>query len=118
MLFRLFDGFKPFPIDYIDKKYKNTFGILFDDVLAGFYVVLSLILFMIENILFLMKKLNKKVLLLLKKKKLKLSIVESCTGGLLSTAITSVNGSSKDIYNGIGNLFKQSKKRISKKYAK
>ena len=52
LLFRLFDGLKPFPIDYIDKKYKNTFGILFDDVLAGFYVVLSLILFMIGKTFF------------------------------------------------------------------
>ena len=47
LLFRLFDGLKPFPIDYIDKKYKNTFGILFDDILAGLYVVICLILFMV-----------------------------------------------------------------------
>ena len=47
LLFRLFDGLKPFPIDYIDKKYKNTFGIIFDDILAGFYVVICLILFMV-----------------------------------------------------------------------
>ena len=52
LLFRLFDGLKPFPIDYIDKKYKNTFGILFDDVLAGFYVVLCLILFMVGKTFF------------------------------------------------------------------
>ncbi len=32
LLFRLFDGLKPFPIDYIDKKYKNSFGIIFDDI--------------------------------------------------------------------------------------
>ena len=49
LLFRLFDGLKPFPIDYIDKKFKNVFGILFDDVLAGFYVVLSLVLFMVAK---------------------------------------------------------------------
>tara|TARA_B100001029_G_C14956269_1_gene391750 strand:+ start:165 stop:674 length:510 start_codon:yes stop_codon:yes gene_type:complete len=47
LLFRLFDGLKPFPIDYVDKKYKNTFGILFDDILAGIYVVICLILFMV-----------------------------------------------------------------------
>ena len=47
LLFRVFDGLKPFPIDYVDKKFKNSFGILFDDILAGIYVVLSLILFMI-----------------------------------------------------------------------
>ena len=52
LLFRLFDGLKPFPIDYIDKNFKNTFGILFDDILAGFYVVISLILFMIGKTLF------------------------------------------------------------------
>ena len=37
----------------------------------------------------------KKIVNLLKKKKIKISFVESCTGGLLSSAITSVNGSSK-----------------------
>ncbi len=47
LLFRMFDGLKPFPIDYVDKKFKNSFGILFDDILAGIYVVLCLILFMI-----------------------------------------------------------------------
>ena len=38
---------------------------------------------------------NKKIVLLLKRKKLKLAIAESCTGGMLSNAITSVSGSSK-----------------------
>ncbi len=52
LLFRLFDGLKPFPIDYIDKKYKNTFGIIFDDILAGFYVILCLVLFMIGKTFF------------------------------------------------------------------
>ena len=52
LLFRLFDGLKPFPIDYVDRKYKNTFGILFDDVLAGIYVVLCLILFMVGKTFF------------------------------------------------------------------
>ena len=52
LLFRLFDGLKPFPIDYIDQKYKNAFGILFDDVLAGVYVVLCLILFMVGKTIF------------------------------------------------------------------
>ena len=47
LLFRVFDGLKPFPIDYVDKKFKNSFGILFDDILAGIYVVLCLILFMV-----------------------------------------------------------------------
>ena len=52
LLFRLFDGLKPFPIDYVDKNYKNTFGILFDDILAGFYVDISFILFMVGKTYF------------------------------------------------------------------
>ena len=39
--------------------------------------------------------LNQKVVSLLKRKKLKISFAESCTGGFPSSAITSVNGSSK-----------------------
>ena len=42
-----------------------------------------------------MKKLNKKVVNILKKKRFRLSIAESCTGGMLSSCITSVSGSSK-----------------------
>ena len=37
----------------------------------------------------------KKLFLILKKKKLKLAVVESCTGGQLSSAITSISGASK-----------------------
>tara|TARA_A100001015_G_scaffold131162_1_gene145563 strand:- start:61 stop:531 length:471 start_codon:yes stop_codon:yes gene_type:complete len=39
--------------------------------------------------------LNKKIVSLLKRKKINLAIAESCTGGMLSSAIISVNGSSK-----------------------
>jgi PncC family amidohydrolase len=42
-----------------------------------------------------MKKLSQKIVRLLKKKRLKISFAESCTGGLLSSAITSISGSSK-----------------------
>ena len=42
-----------------------------------------------------MKKLSNKVIKLLTKKKLKISFVESCTGGLLSSSVTSISGSSK-----------------------
>ena len=46
ILFRFFDIKKPFPINYFDKKFKNSFGVIIDDVIAGFYVVLTLIIFM------------------------------------------------------------------------
>ena len=42
-----------------------------------------------------MKKLSLKVVKLLNKKRLKISFAESCTGGLLSSSITSISGSSK-----------------------
>ncbi len=42
-----------------------------------------------------MKKLSKKIVRLLRKKRLKISFAESCTGGLLSSSITSISGSSK-----------------------
>ena len=47
ILFRYFDIKKPFPVSYIDKKFKNSFGVILDDVVAGLYVVLTLIIFMI-----------------------------------------------------------------------
>ena len=47
VLFRFFDISKPFPVNFFDKKFKNSFGVIMDDVIAGFYVVLSLICFMV-----------------------------------------------------------------------
>ena len=47
ILFRFFDIKKPFPINFFDKKFKNSFGVIIDDVVAGLYVVLTLIIFMI-----------------------------------------------------------------------
>ena len=44
-LFRFFDIFKPFPIRYFDKNYKNSFGILFDDILAGIYTLILILIF-------------------------------------------------------------------------
>ena len=44
LLFRFFDILKPFPIGYFDKNYKNSFGILLDDVLAGVYSLIVLLL--------------------------------------------------------------------------
>jgi len=49
LLFRFFDIAKPFPVNYFDKNFKNSFGVIMDDVCAGFYVVLSLITFMVLN---------------------------------------------------------------------
>ena len=46
-LFRFFDIVKPFPVNFFDKNFKNSFGVIMDDVCAGFYVVLSLICFMV-----------------------------------------------------------------------
>jgi len=47
ILFRYFDIKKPFPVSFFDKKFKNSFGVVMDDVVAGLYVVLTLIIFMI-----------------------------------------------------------------------
>jgi len=47
ILFRFFDIAKPFPVSFFDKNFKNSFGIIMDDVCAGLYVVLSLICFMV-----------------------------------------------------------------------
>ena len=47
ILFRYFDIMKPFPVSFFDKNFKNSFGVIMDDIFAGFYVVLSLVCFMI-----------------------------------------------------------------------
>ena len=53
VLFRFFDIMKPYPINIIDSKLKNTYGILLDDIMAGIYTVITLILFMIFKSIFL-----------------------------------------------------------------
>ena len=58
--------------------------------------------------------LNQKIVSLLEKKKLKLAIAESCTGGLLSSAITSVSGSSKIFAMGLVAYSNQAKTSILK----
>ena len=58
--------------------------------------------------------LNKKIISLLKRKKLKLAIAESCTGGMLSSAITSVSGASKVFSMGLVTYSNQSKISILK----
>ena len=37
ILFRFFDILKPFPISYFDKRFKNGFGIVIDDLVAGIF---------------------------------------------------------------------------------
>ncbi len=44
LLFRLFDIWKPFPIRQFDAKLKNGFGVMFDDLLAAIYAMVSLML--------------------------------------------------------------------------
>ena len=58
--------------------------------------------------------LNQKIVSLLKGKKLKVAIVESCTGGMLSSAITSVSGSSKVFTMGLVTYSNQAKTVILK----
>ena len=43
ILFRVFDILKPFPISYFDQRFKNGFGIVIDDVIAGIITLLILI---------------------------------------------------------------------------
>ena len=47
ILFRIFDISKPFPVSYYDKNFKNSFGVIMDDVCAGLYVVSVLVLYMV-----------------------------------------------------------------------
>ena len=56
-----------------------------------------------------MKKLSQKIVRLLEKKRLKISFAESCTGGLLSSTITQISGSSKVFTIGLVAYSNQSK---------
>ena len=47
ILFRIFDVTKPFPASYYEKNFKNSFGVIMDDVCAGLYVVAILVVYMI-----------------------------------------------------------------------
>ncbi len=47
VLFRIFDITKPYPVSYYDKNFKNSFGVIMDDVCAGLYVVAVLVLYMV-----------------------------------------------------------------------
>ena len=47
IFFRLYDVYKPFPVNYVDNNIKGSLGIMLDDIVAGVYsiITLSLILF-------------------------------------------------------------------------
>ena len=40
--FRFFDILKPYPINYVDKKMKSGFGVILDDLIAGFFTLIVL----------------------------------------------------------------------------
>ncbi len=61
-----------------------------------------------------MKRLSYKIVKLLSRKKLKISFAESCTGGLLSSSITSISGSSKVFNLGLVTYSNQAKINILK----
>ena len=44
LLFRLFDVWKPYPINYIDNNVSGSLGIMLDDIMASIYSILVLIL--------------------------------------------------------------------------
>ena len=47
ILFRIFDITKPFPVSYYEKNFKNSLGVIMDDICAGLYVVAVLVLYMV-----------------------------------------------------------------------
>ena len=61
-----------------------------------------------------MKKKIIKIIKLAKKKKFKISVAESCTGGMLSGAITSISGASKIFKMGLVTYSNQAKTSILK----
>ena len=61
-----------------------------------------------------MKNLSQKVVKLLRFKKIKISLAESCTGGMLASSITSISGASKIFTLGLVTYSNQSKIKILK----
>ena len=43
-LFRLFDIIKLFPANYVDNNFKNGYGVIMDDIIAGIYTILTLMI--------------------------------------------------------------------------
>jgi len=46
ILFRIFDIFKPFPASYFDKKVLNAHGVMLDDIVAGIYALIFMLVAM------------------------------------------------------------------------
>ena len=44
LFFRLFDVFKPFPVNYVDRNVKGALGIMLDDIIASIYCIIVLII--------------------------------------------------------------------------
>ena len=44
IFFRLFDVWKPYPINYVDNNIKGSLGIMLDDIIASFYAIIILII--------------------------------------------------------------------------
>ena len=44
ILFRIFDIWKPYPINIVDRRIKNFFGVVLDDLIAGVYAAITMIL--------------------------------------------------------------------------
>ena len=44
LFFRLYDIWKPYPVNYVDENVKGAIGIMFDDIIAGIYSIITLII--------------------------------------------------------------------------
>ena len=47
LFFRIFDIWKPYPIDIVDRKIKNYFGVVIDDLIAGVYAAIAIYLILL-----------------------------------------------------------------------
>ena len=47
LFFRIFDIWKPYPIDIVDRKIKNYFGVVVDDLIAGVYAAIAIYLILL-----------------------------------------------------------------------
>ena len=108
VFFRFFDIFKIFPSNYIDKNYKNSFGIIADDLIAG--IQASALIFIVK---FYNMSINlaKNFIYLCIKKNIYVNLAESCTGGLISSKIIEIADASKVLKYSIVTYSNDSKKK-------